>query len=208
MENFDLMAKAYDTDSRIERAKAIASEIRLHISGGDKKTAIEYGCGTGLIGLQLIDAFSDILFVDPSAGMIEQLQQKLRQLGKPVHTALRRDFLSDGVPDDLSVDYIFSSLVFHHIEDTQGILYCVYNMLSDTGHLIIVDLDTDDGSFHAKYPDFDGHNGFDKSAIVKMAENAGFVNVKAESFYYGSKTVNNKETPYSLFILDAEKPLK
>jgi len=204
MENFDLMAKDFDTDRRVERAKLIAEEIRQHISDGHVKSAIEYGCGTGLVGIQLVNDFSTMLFVDSSHTMIEQVRHKLLNLGKPSSSAICDDFMVN-VPQNLRVDYIFSSLVLHHIKDTKTIFSRLYELLNDEGHLIMIDINTDDGSFHAKYPDFDGHHGFDQTDLTSLAIEVGFEKVDSKTFYHGHKTVNGKTTPYSLFILDAIK---
>lgn len=203
MESFDSRAKDYDTDKRVERARAISGEIRAHVAGAGG-SALEYGCGTGLVGLQLADAFASLMLVDSSPGMIEQVEQKLREINDPRISAMCCDF-TEGVPQGLRADYIFLSLVLHHIKDTTGILRRFYGLLNDGGRLLIVDLDPDDGSFHAKYPDFDGHNGFEQSALVQMAVEAGFARADAKTFYRDIKTVDGREAPYSLFILDAVK---
>ena len=39
-----------------------------------------------------------------------------------------------------------------------AILLSLYKLLNDDGKILIVDLNIDDGSFHAESPDFDGHN--------------------------------------------------
>ena len=204
MENFDLRAKDYDTDKRLKRAKAVADEIREHIVDGHRKSAIEYGCGTGLVGIQLVHEFKTLLFVDSSMGMIERVNQKLNELKNPAASALCCDFMNH-IPQGLQADYIFSSLVLHHIKDTEKILKRLHNALCSGGHLLIVDVDKEDGSFHAKYPDFDGHNGFDQDFLAKLAVNTGFAEVKSQTFYHGSKTVDERDAAYSLFILDAKK---
>jgi len=204
MEDFDLIAKEFDTEKRVERAKAIADEIRLHINDGNKKIAVEYGCGTGLVGFHLINDFNSMLFADSSPAMIEQVKQKLIRLGKSADFAVCCDFMAD-IPHDLNADYIFMSLVLHHIKDTEAILSCLYNMLNNAGHLIIVDLNPDGGGFHANHGDFDGHNGFEQSTLVNMSKKIGFRKAESKTFYYDSKIVNDREAPYSLFILDAEK---
>jgi len=204
MEDFNLMAKDFDTDRRIERAKVIADEIRQHMHDGHAKSALEYGCGTGLVGFQLINDVESMLFVDSSAAMIEQVKQKLHSLGKSTDCADCHDFMVD-VPNDIRADYIFSSLVLHHIKDTKAILSRLHGMLNNEGHLLIIDLNTDDGSFHAEYPHFDGHHGFEQPSIVSLATEVGFKKVGIKTFYHGYKTVNGNTNPYSLFILDATK---
>ena len=202
--NYDLIAKDFDTDERIERAKKIADEIRLHINTEHKKSALEYGCGTGLVGFQLIDCFSKLVFTDSSVGMIEQAKQKLFNLGKSKDDAIVADFIAK-MPASISVDYIFSSLVLHHIKDTRIILSRFYNILNSDGKLLIIDLDSDDGSFHANHSNFDGLNGFDHSELINLSADIGFRKISAKTFYYGKRRVNDKDVPYSLFILDAMK---
>ena len=204
MDCFDAAAKDFDTDWRIDRARIIADKIRTHIAVGCDRSAIEYGCGTGLVGFELINDFKTLLLIDSSPEMIKQAEQKLGRLGSPTASTLRCDF-TEGVPETLRADYVFSSLVIHHIKDTMGILRRFYDVLNGSGHLLIVDVDEEDGSFHAKYPDFDGHNGFSHTALVDSALNAGFATATAETFFHDAKTFNGKKNPYSLFILDAVK---
>jgi len=204
MEDFDLMARDFDTGIRIERAQVIADKIRTHIADGSTKSAMEYGCGTGLVGFQLSNEFMKLLLVDSSPEMIAQVERKLEKLGNPSMSTLCADFI-ETIPQGLYVDYIFSSLVLHHIKDTEGILHRLYDILNNAGHLLIIDLDSDDGSFHAKSPNFDGYNGFEQASLIDLVAKVGFTNVATETFYYSSKFVNGKECPYSLFVLDAMK---
>lgn len=206
MENFDAMAKDFDTDRRIHRAKTISDKIRSYIVGGCKKSAMEYGCGTGLIGLQLTDDFSTLLLLDSSVEMINQVEQKLEKLGNPMVSAICCDLMEVTNMDELlKVDYIFSSLVLHHIQDTETALRHFYDLLNDGGHLLIVDINAEDGSFHAKYPDFDGHNGFEHEKLIGLTQKVGFKSASIETFYHDSKVHRGKESLYSLFILDAVK---
>ena len=197
MENFDLMAKDYDTSKRAARATAIADEIRRHIGAG-KGTAIEFGCGTGLVGLQLAADFDSLLLLDASIEMVRKVDAKLTAVNCPAVSAICHNLLED-VPAHLSADYVFSSLALHHIMDTEDVFRRFHRVLNDGGRLLIVDVDEEDGSFHAKYPDFEGHNGFAHRALANIAQNAGFREVKIETFYHDSKVFMGKENPYSLF---------
>jgi len=202
MENFDQMAEGYDTDKRIKRAAIIADEIRSHIAAEADKSALEFGCGTGLVGLALKDLFSKLFLVDSSPEMIKQVELKLKSLCDYDIEAFCSDFLVKP-PQNLKVDYIFSSLVLHHIMDTEKMLRLFYDMLNDGGCLIVVDLNSEEGGFHAGYSDFEGHNGFDQSDLVKLAEKAGFSVVSINTFYEDTKLFDGVESPYSLFSLVA-----
>lgn len=204
MNNFDEMAKNFDTDARKSRSIMIAEEISKHINDGEYQVGMEYGCGTGLVGKQLIDKFERLIFADASAGMVEQIKQKLVAIGKSADDAIQCDLIKE-LPQGLGVDCIFSSLVLHHIDDTAEIFKRFYNVLNDKGRLIIIDLDSDEGCYHADMDDFEGHNGFKQEDLIDLSKQAGFSEVTIESFYHSTKMAHGEEKPYSFFILDALK---
>ncbi len=68
------MAARYDREDRVAQARRIVEAVRRELSDTAGKTAMDFGCGTGLIGLGLIDLFASMLFVDASPEMIEQVQ--------------------------------------------------------------------------------------------------------------------------------------
>ena len=204
MENFNLMAEGYDTDVRLRRAKIIADKIKSYVADGQKKIAMEYGCGTGLVGLLLENAFKQLLLVDSSSEMIKQVKLKIDKQGNPNIEACCCDLMV-GVPEMPKMDYIFSSLVMHHIMDTREFLHRLHSQLNSDGRVLIVDIDKEDGGFHAKYPDFIGHNGYEHPGLIDIASDVGFREATVETFYHDIKMFNGKESPYSLFIFEAVK---
>ena len=204
MEDFNLMAEGYDTDVRLRRAKIIADKIKSYVADGQNKNALEYGCGTGLVGLLLKDVFKQLLLIDSSSEMIKQVKLKMDKQGNPNIEACCCDLMV-GVPKMPNIDYIFSSLVMHHIMDTREFLYRLHSLLNSEGRLLIVDIDKEDGGFHAKYPDFAGHNGYEHSHLIELASDIGFRKATIETFYHDIKMFNGKENPYSLFIFEAVK---
>ncbi|MHC1695451.1 MAG: class I SAM-dependent methyltransferase [Eubacteriales bacterium] len=204
MNSFDAAAKDWETEKRRIRALAVADKIRSHIKDTGAKTALEYGCGTGLVGFSLMDMFETLYFCDSSCGMIEQVGQKLTEMGLPSERALCLDFMTSELPE-LRFDCIFLSLALHHIKDTRGILSRFYALLNEGGRLIVVDIDTDDGSFHEEFVGFDGHNGYDQSELCGTTRQVGFAEVSIETFYRDIKKGKENDTPYSLFIMEAVK---
>jgi len=202
MENFNLMAEGYDTDIRLRRAKIIADKIKSYVVDGQKRMAMEYGCGTGLVGLQLSDVFRQLFLIDSSSEMIKQVKSKIDKQGNPNIEACCCDLMV-GVSKLPKMDYIFSSLVMHHIMDTREFLRRLRSQLNSDGRLLIVDIDKEDGGFHAKYPDFIGHNGYEHSYLIDIASDVGFRKATVETFYHDIKIFNGKESPYSLFIFEA-----
>ncbi len=200
----------YDmTKMRFNRTQKIIEKIREHIVDGKNKAAIDYGCGTGDIGIQLMRDFKNVLMIDSSPEKVNQVKQRLTDLNSPNVEVFCYDIMDDEenwcTPEKLQADYIIISLALHHIKDTETVLKRLYSMLYEGGHLLVVDIDEEDGGFHTQYPDFNGHNGFNHSALVKQVKDAGFSAVLIETFYHDVNVFEEKEYVYSLFILDALK---
>ena len=105
----------------------------------------------------------------------------------------------------MKFDVIYSSMVMHHIQDTEAIIKDFYQMLNKDGYLCIVDLDEEDGSFHQNYPDFDGHNGFNQKELKTILCKIGFEEIESKTFYYDYKVFDDKKISYSLFLMKAKK---
>lgn len=202
--SFDEYAKNWDTDIRIKRAKVVSSEIIKSIDIKDNSSAMEFGCGTGLISFNIYDRFKSITLIDSSHGMIDIVKDKIAKYEITNMTPYKIDILNEKVQSK-SFDVIFSSMVLHHIDDTFKIIRKFYELLNTAGTLCIVDLDKEDGSFHKNEPDFKGHNGFDQEELKNILIKAGFKDVEINTFYEDKKVLDDKEIDYSLFLLKARK---
>ena len=174
---FDEKAKAWDDNpERVKRSQAIADAIMEEIPIDPSFTAMEYGCGTGLLSFPLRDRFSKITLVDSSNGMLDVLKEKIRQSAVTNMEVLNVDLLESPKSLSKSFSVIYSAMVLHHIPDLGKIFSAWYTRLSSPGHLCIADLDSDNGLFHG--PEFKGHNGFDRKELQKVVEKAGFSDVR------------------------------
>lgn len=77
IEIFEALLRQYDTPDRIKIAKIVADEIRQHIIDGREKTAIDYGAGTGFVGMELANSFKSILFIDGAKNIVDVIEQKI-----------------------------------------------------------------------------------------------------------------------------------
>ncbi|MBL4932166.1 class I SAM-dependent methyltransferase [Clostridium paridis] len=202
--SFDEYAKNWDTDIRIKRAKVISNEIIKSIDIKDNPTAMEFGCGTGLISFNIYEKFKSITLVDSSQGMIDILKDKITKYEINNMTPCKIDILNEEFTSK-KFDVIFSSMVLHHIKDTSKIIKNFYELLNTLGTLCIIDLDKEDGSFHRNEPDFKGHNGFDQEELKSILLKIGFRDVEIKTFYRDEKVIDDKEIDYSLFLLKARK---
>lgn len=202
--SFDEDAKTWDSALRINRAKKVAQEIMKAIDISENFTAMEFGCGTGLVSFNLYEKFKSITLVDESKGMIDILNSKLKKSKvNNMYSYNLEDFNKDLMK--VKYDVIYNSMVLHHIHDYASIIKKFYESLNTDGYLCIVDLDEEDGSFHKNHTDFDGHNGFNQEKLKDILINIGFNEVESNSFYFDEKLIGDEKVKYSLFIMTGRK---
>ena len=202
--SFDKKAKDWDDNRRIQRSKVIADKIIDYVKLQESFTGLEFGCGTGLISLNLYDKLSKITCIDTSSGMIKQLEDKVAEHNLDKITVTQLNINED---HDLKSEYdiIYSSMSLHHVTSLEETLRNFYNLLQEGGQLCIVDLDKEDGSFHSQESNFLGHNGFEQKELSQLLEQVGFNNIMSETFYNDERSIGNRNIEYSLFIMKAQK---
>lgn len=200
---FDNTAKEWDTPRRIERAKIISKEISRSLDNIKIKSAMEFGCGTGLISFNLVDKIKNMTLIDNSEEMIQVVNKKISDYDFQNIKSIC-DNITDMKIND-TYDVIYSSMSLHHIVDVKDLINKLYKLINNNGVLCIVDLNEEDGRFHKNEEGFNGHNGFNQQWLRKVVEEVGFKNVTSRTFYNGRKNIDGEEVPYSLFILSALK---
>ena len=201
MADFDSKAKNWDeVPGRAERANAVAAAIRAQVALSREMTALEYGCGTGLLSFALQADLGPITLADSSSGMLDVLKEKITRDGITNMSPLRLDLAVDPVPT-ARFDLVYTLMTLHHIPDTGKILGCFHTLLHPGGVLCISDLDKEDGSFHSHEPGFDGHNGFDRVELSQTLSGQGFFNIRINTCY----EIIKGGRPYPLFLAVAEK---
>ena len=83
-----------------DRAKAVADQLRSQIAITSDMTALEFGCGTGLLGFNLIPYFAFLTFADSSEGMLEKVKEKYGDK-IAVMGNLSVDLLGRGTPEEI-----------------------------------------------------------------------------------------------------------
>lgn len=196
-EKFDLIANLYDTPERSQIAKVASDAIREYLVDTKKKNAIDFGCGTGLVSMNLMNDFQSILFLDTSQNMINQVKQKISRFNIQNADTLCFDLEKDNLTD-LHTDYIFMVQVLLHIKEFKSLLLKLYDILETGGHLIIIDFNRNNEIASELV-----HVGFDQEMLKEIMLNIGYKNIQSKTFYNGSKIFMNHDA--SLFILDSQK---
>ena len=165
--------------------------------------ALEYGCGTGLVGLAIAPRLGSLLAMDTSKGMLEVLAGKIEEQGLTNVTPVCLDLTVEAC--DQRFDLIFSAMTLHHIGETELILEKFYHLLNDYGTLAIADLDREDGSFHSEGAG-EKHYGFSREELSETLIGLGFSSVNFKTVHTIQKVnEDGSSRDYPVFLLTAQK---
>ena len=203
MTDFDAKARTWDSDAaKWERARCVADAIDRAVALKPSMTALEYGCGTGLLGFALLSRVRHVTFADSSEEMLAVVREKIAAAGASNAEALHLD-LATTAPPDGRYDLVCTLMTLHHVADTEALLRRLHDILSPGGILCVSDLDKEDGAFHG--PGFDGHNGFEREEIVRQLGRAGFADARTTTAYVMEKQTGDGSRRYPLFLATARR---
>lgn len=204
MTNFDERAKDWDSDpNKVNRARAVAEALRAAVDIRPGMSALEYGCGTGLLSFFLQDEFASITLADTSKGMLEVLRDKIKAAKTEHMHPVRLDLVTDPLPAQ-KFDITYSLLVLHHIPETDIVLSKFHEILESGGWLVVADLDVEDGTFHTDGTS-DVHLGFGREKLQKRVEAAGFTEVSFSTAYHIEKLIDNEQKTFPVFLMTARR---
>jgi predicted TPR repeat methyltransferase len=203
--HFDKAAAGWDQKQRrVEMAAKIAAAISSTLPLNKKMTALEYGCGTGLVGLALAPQLATLTAVDTSTGMLEVLAQKIKSEQITNVTPLRLDLSQESLTDRF--DLIFCAMTLHHIQEADHLLARFCDLLADGGYLAVADLQTEDGSFHDAEADGVMHHGFNPAELIVTLTKLGMKQVAVQEVHSLVKTNDaGVERAYPIFLLTGRK---
>lgn len=173
---------------------ALASSVALH----DRARVMDFGAGTGLLAGKLAPRVAEIVAVDVSPAMLEQLAKKPELAGK-VETVCQDLVVT---PLGRTVDLVVSAMAMHHVKDTRALARALFEHLEPGGGVALADLDAEDGSFHPPGTEGVYHHGFDREALGAMLRDAGFVDVN----FVTACEVTKETRRYPIFLVTATRP--
>ena len=193
---FDKRAENWDAqEARVKRAEKIYRAVAENITVSGANTALEFGCGTGLLGFNFIKTVKSVTFADTSAGMLEQIVKKAERDGIKNYRTLN---LTEK-PMTENYNIIVSLMALHHIEDLPKTINGLTRHLLKGGFICFSDLDLEDGSFH--YPDVAPHNGIDRNLITENLAAGGVRVIYNETVHTETKTVDGKTKEFPIFLI-------
>ena len=201
---FDKLALTWDKPNHIERARVLSEKISEEFSDTSDLTVLDFGCATGLMALKLSDTFKEVYCTDLSEKMLEVLSDKLSKSNiDNIKTVSTKDLTTSKFQEKF--DVIYSSMVFHHIENIEVELKKLYSLLKKNGSLIIIDLDKSEKNFHKDDSNFTGHHGFERENIMNVLASCGFKNINIKTVFDGKKPIGDETVDFTLFLLKGEK---
>jgi ubiquinone/menaquinone biosynthesis C-methylase UbiE len=181
--SFDERAATWDDDpAKVVRAQVVAEKIRSTVSLTGTERLLEYGAGTGLLSESLQDAVGPVTMADTSAGMRQVMQSKVDAGLIPGARVWDVDLAGGDEPPDERFDLVVTVLALHHIDDVDRALRNFARLIEPGGHLCIVDLDHEDGSFHGE--GFEGHHGFVRADLAERLQQAGFADTSFQACHH------------------------
>jgi SAM-dependent methyltransferase len=201
--DFDAKAATWDDDpEKVRRARDAATAIRSAVPLHASTRLLEYGAGTGLVAQFLAPDVGSVTLAEPSAGMRSVMAEKIANATLPTDARIwDLDLTSAAAPDE-RFDLIVSVMTLHHIIDLKSVLESFVTLLAGGGHLCVVDLQSEDGSFHRHDPAFEGHHGFALAELTGRLHSAGFADVQ----FTDCGEFEKDGTPYALFLAVALRP--
>lgn len=201
---FDQHAANWDIPRRIERAETIAAAILRTVAPAADAVVADYGTGTGLLAVALAPHVGQVLALDNSAPMLGVLQDKCQRSGirniQPTRCDIERDEIAPAL-----CDLFVSNMVLHHLRSPAQYARAAWRALRPGGTAVVVDLDVDDGEFHAADEEV-CHPGFDRAALDAIFQAAGFGPARFETVYTMRKAGRSgAERDFSLFMLVARR---
>lgn len=201
----DIAAQWDDSPMRTGIAAAVADAIAAAVPLELHWRALEYGCGTGLVGARLVSRLGHLLATDLSPGMLAVLREKAAAAGLDRITTRVLDLTTMAPPEE-RFDFIFSSMALHHISDVRALVRTFNAMLVSGGWVALADLDAEDGSFHGPEVPGVAHHGFDRAQMDRWLRESGFAAVTFRTAHTVEKNRDGETRRYPVFLVTAQRP--
>ena len=202
---FDKKASTWDEEPRrVKLARDVAAGIIDQVHPTREMDAMDFGCGTGLLTLDLQPHVRSITGVDTSSGMLDVLEEKVRKQGITNVSALNCDVVSGEKPEG-RYHLIVSSMTLHHVTELETLFRFFFELLLPGGTLCVADLDKEDGTFH---DDLTGvlHFGFERELVKSNLADVGFTDLRDTIVSTINKGTPDMPRDYPVFLICAGKP--
>lgn len=169
--HFNQAAANWDSPEKVKQAEHYAAQIKTALNKSQFAKVLEVGCGTGLLGGNFMMSENQYVGLDTSEGMLSVLHEKFPNSQNVRTYLLNLD--TDEIPE-AGFDLVISSMAFHHLRHPEITMTHLAPKVTSGGALAIIDLDTEDGTFHPDPKAMGVHHfGFSEEQTQAWAKAAG-----------------------------------
>ena len=159
-----------ETDENKKATREFAEDIKSWINIYQNFILLDFGAGTGLVGINFAKNVKKIIFQDVNEGIFEEVKKNCEK-----NKIRNYEFFMKPIEkyDKEKVDIITCSMCLHHIENLEGTLKTFLKILNPQSYLCVIDMlpvEVHENTLP--------HHGFEPEKFKKLVEDCGFV--KAE----------------------------
>ncbi|MEK2022208.1 class I SAM-dependent DNA methyltransferase [Vibrio parahaemolyticus] len=171
-QDWDGLAKNWESNPATEQfAQSVFAQLQ-QLTQLDGIKVLDFGCGTGQLSQLLSPIVKDIVALDASEAMIEELDKKELLNVEPVVDALSRGLVAQHPAFRGQFDLVVASSVLAFVDDVESSLDIAHSLLNEGGYFV-----------HFDWVAESEQDGFTLSRSENSLSNAGFVDVEAKKVF-------------------------
>ncbi|EGQ7846025.1 TPA: class I SAM-dependent methyltransferase [Vibrio parahaemolyticus] len=171
-QDWDGLAKNWESNPATEQfAQSVFVQLQ-QLTQLDGIKVLDFGCGTGQLSQLLSPIVKDIVALDASEAMIEELDKKELLNVEPVVDALSRGLVAQHPAFRGQFDLVVASSVLAFVDDVESSLDIAHSLLNEGGYFV-----------HFDWVAESEQDGFTLSRSENALSNAGFVDVEAKKVF-------------------------
>lgn len=171
-QDWDGLAKNWESNPATEQfAQSVFAQLQ-QLTQLDGIKVLDFGCGTGQLSQLLSPIVKDIVALDASEAMIEELDKKELLNVEPVVDALSRGLVAQHPAFRGQFDLVVASSVLAFVDDVESSLDIAHSLLNEGGYFV-----------HFDWVAESEQDGFTLSRSENALSNAGFVDVEAKKVF-------------------------
>lgn len=171
-QDWDGLAKNWESNPATEQfAQSVFAQLQ-QLTQLDGIKVLDFGCGTGQLSQLLSPIVKDIVALDASEAMIEELDKKELLNVEPVVDALSRGLVAQHPAFRGQFDLVVASSVLAFVDDVESSLDIAHSLLNEGGYFV-----------HFDWVAESEQDGLSLSRSENALSNAGFVDVEAKKVF-------------------------
>ncbi|MEE3877137.1 class I SAM-dependent DNA methyltransferase [Vibrio natriegens] len=171
-QDWDGLAKSWESNPATTQFAQSVFEQLQQLTQLDGIKVLDFGCGTGQLSQLLSPLVKDIVALDASEEMIEELDKKELANVEPVVDTLSRGLVAQHPAFRGQFDLVVASSVLSFLDDADSALSIAHSLLNHGGHFV-----------HFDFVSESGQDGFTEASSEAALIKAGFTDVETKNVF-------------------------